>query len=146
MASKRAIFRALNDLTATLISRMVDKELKTVWCTNELTLVPEGKSGLFVFITYSSAMATAVRDALQAAGLLGTTDLGELGDPPPQLHQEAQITREDREGAVAALREDGELVRAWIRTGVRKGLFNEDLARVAYQIAVARMEGKHSNG
>jgi hypothetical protein len=82
MASKRAIYQALVDLTSTMIEKMVDKGLKTSWCVNELTLVPEGKSGLFVLITYNGDMAKAVQKALQDAGLLGTVDLGILDTPP----------------------------------------------------------------
>jgi len=148
MASKRAIYKALTDLTNTLIEGMVDNELTTVWCTNELTLVPEGKHGLFAFITYNGLVATAVHRALEQAGLLPRKDLGELGEPPPAEHayQEPVVTQADREAAVTALREDSEVVRVWIRTGVRKGLFNEDLERVAYAVSVARMEGKRGRG
>jgi len=84
MASKRAIYQALTNLTNTLVERMVNKELRTVWCSNELTLVPEGKNGLFVFITYNHEMALAAQKVLHQAGLLPTKDLGPLGDPPPR--------------------------------------------------------------
>lgn len=162
MASKRAIYKALHDLTSTLLEKMVDSNNRTVWCTNRLTTETE-RSGIFVFITYSTKMADAVQDALQKAGLLPAQDLGGLGDPPPntlfsesigtadandgsvvsvQMVEGLAITSVDREAAVTALQEDGELVRAWIRTGVRKGLFNDDLERVAMVVATARMEGR----
>lgn len=50
------------------------------------------------------------------------------------------VTRDDREAAVNALREDGPSVRAWLPKGKHKAglVFNTDLDRVAEAIAFAR--------
>ena len=85
MASKYSIYKALVELTSTLILRMLDKEVKTIWAENKLTLVPEGGFGVFVFITYDTKTAIAVKSVLERAGGLSDQDLGALGNPPPAV-------------------------------------------------------------
>lgn len=52
----------------------------------------------------------------------------------------SEVTRDDREAAVVALRETGPVVMKWIAKGtVKEGaLFNTDLERVAEAISIAR--------
>lgn len=66
--------------------------------------------------------------------------------PKPVAGREASATveRRHREDATVTLQETGELVTRWVLTGVRKGVFNDDLERVAQALADAEAYGRAS--